>query len=390
MGRTNDWSKLVVGLAILLFVVGYLVRPDSVTNGRVGYLIMFDIQGCHSFDTWLTLDFPSKVYAALAYALPLDLTTLGAWDILIAFVGGAILLVLLSFFTSKENYTLIEAGLVLAAVALCGVYIFMLNKDFLQFLVFLGAFFIIASRLSVRGKLISCAVLFALEFFWWRQYYLIVAVFLVGLYFALGHACSKARNTRARVTMFVVVAILGMLAFSTVLYLASPENYAAIVGKHGVDREEYTVMMAASGIASLIDVTSSSPPYLFVANWVVNTTRLLFPVELFLKGPYYAVFAVYQLGISFFAVRALLHVKRCDRESHLVLALYFAFVLASATFEPDFGSWVRHETACLPVMLLVVSIGRRGTLSGLTGQEKKEGKRSPYGSSVGFSNRSSS
>lgn len=384
--RTSDWSKLVVGLAILLFVAGYLVRPDSITNGRIGYLIMLDIQGCHSFDTWITLDFPSKIYTAIAYAFPLDLTTIGMWDILIAGIGGAALLLLLSFFASRDNYTVIEAGLILAAVALCGMYIFMLNKDFLQFLFFLGAFFIITSRLSVREKLVSCTVLFALEFSLWRQYYLIVAVFLVGLYFALRFACSRARTTRDKITIFVAVAILGMLIFSTILYFASPENYAAIAGKHGVDREEYTTSMAASGIASLIDVTPSSPPYLFVANWVVNTARLLFPVELFLKGSYYAVFVVYQLGISFFAVRALIRVKHCDRESLLVLALYFAFVLASATFEPDFGSWVRHETACLPVILLVVSVSRRGSLAGLMNQGKKKGEQA-HGSSADFGNR---
>lgn len=369
--ETREWSKLILGLAILVFAVGYIVRPESLTNGRVGYLIIFDIQACNSFESWLTLDFPSRVYAAIAYVLPFDPTSLNAWDALIALAGGMILLSMLSFFTGKEDYTIVQAGLVLAAVALCGVYIFMLNKDFLQFLVFLTAFGFIVSRMSFRGKMASCTALFVLEFLLWRQYYIIVAVFLVGLYFALKFTCSKTRSARARVTVFLALTIVGMLLFSFVLFVASPENYAAVAGKHGVDREEYTVMAAASGIASLIDVTSSSPPYLFVANWVVNTLRLLFPVELFFKGPYYAVFAVYQLCISFFAFRALVCTREANREALLVLALYFAFVLASATFEPDFGSWVRHETACLPVILLVVSVSRNGSLAGL----EKRGKR---------------
>lgn len=369
--ETREWSKLILGLAILVFAIGYVVRPESITNGRVGYLIIFDIQTCNSFESWLALDFPSRVYATIAYVLPFDPTSLNAWDALIALVGGMILLSMLSFFTGKEDYTIVQAGLVLAAVALCGVYIFMLNKDFLQFLVFLTAFGFIISRMSFRGKMASCTTLFVLEFLLWRQYYIIVAVFLAGLYFALKYACLKTISVRSRIVTFLALAIAGMFMFSMVLFVASPDNYAAVVGKHGVDREEYTVMAAASGIASLINVTPSSPPYLFVANWVVNTVRLLFPMELFLKGPYYAVFAVYQLCISFFAFRALSRAKETNREAMLAVALYFAFVLASSTFEPDFGSWVRHETACLPVILLVVSVSRNGSLAGLA----KRGKR---------------
>ena len=36
------------------------------------------------------------------------------------------------------------------------------------------------------------------------------------------------------------------------------------------------------------------------------------------------------------------------------LYLYLAFLLCSAAFEPDFGSWIRHQGVALPIILLIL------------------------------------
>lgn len=37
----------------------------------------------------------------------------------------------------------------------------------------------------------------------------------------------------------------------------------------------------------------------------------------------------------------------------IAVAIYLAFLLGSATFEPDFGSWVRHEAVLFPIYLIM-------------------------------------
>ena len=34
--------------------------------------------------------------------------------------------------------------------------------------------------------------------------------------------------------------------------------------------------------------------------------------------------------------------------------IYYAFLLGSATFEPDFGSWIRHEAVLFPILLILM------------------------------------
>ena len=48
--------------------------------------------------------------------------------------------------------------------------------------------------------------------------------------------------------------------------------------------------------------------------------------------------------------------RKRDRQDCSMAALYLslAFLLCSAAFEPDFGSWIRHEGITLPVLLLIL------------------------------------
>ncbi len=43
-----------------------------------------------------------------------------------------------------------------------------------------------------------------------------------------------------------------------------------------------------------------------------------------------------------------------DEKQFLATAIFLGYVLASVLFEPDFGSWVRHEAATFPVLHLLV------------------------------------
>lgn len=43
-----------------------------------------------------------------------------------------------------------------------------------------------------------------------------------------------------------------------------------------------------------------------------------------------------------------------DEVQFLAISVFLGYVLASVLFEPDFGSWVRHEAATFPVLHLLV------------------------------------
>lgn len=346
-------GRFAVAFFALAFGSGFFLRPDTVTSDRSGYWIAMDAGSCKTIQDCLDLGFPSGFYGFINLILPFPSFSVVQWDMLLAVVGAVVLLVFALWISRNPQLTIGNALFFLAASALCAMYIFMLSKDCIQAFIFCTCFLIALKLRNTFLSLCLLVVVFAIEGFAWRPYYYIVACFIPCIFFGSKWLLKEKVSLR-RGAVFLGVFLLSLLVFSLILRFLSPGNYAEIVDQHGVEREEFTATTAASGIKSIIPVTSYSPVPLFVFNWAVNTVRLLFPIELFSMGAYYVPFALYQLYISISTLKTLSKGMLSDRFI-LCISVYLAFVLASGAFEPDFGSWVRHETACLPFILVAVT-----------------------------------
>ena len=350
-----DWSKAAPAVFIVCFLLGYIFRPSTVTSDRSGAFIALGISACNTISDCIHTGLPVGVFGLVKVLVPFAPSSLGGWDISLAVVGG-IVMIYLSLWVSRargvDPVRILTFG---AMSALASMYIFMLSKDVVQVFFFLAAFGVIYAFRNAWVSVVAVACLFAAEGAYWRPYYFIVAFALPCVFYLLGRMRGADWTPRQTAKFIAIVAAM-MLVFAFVLKFVSPTDYAKIVDQHGAGRESFTATNAASGIKSLIDVNSSSPVPLFVLNWVVNTFRLLFPVELLLKSPYYWVFCLYQIAITVYAFRAI-RTGTGDRRLTACAALWLAFVIASGVFEPDFGSWVRHETASLPILVSLV-LGR--------------------------------
>lgn len=82
------------------------------------------------------------------------------------------------------------------------------------------------------------------------------------------------------------------------------------------------------------------------------------PLPLFLRlSPYYLVVAVFLLVLWFMFARAV-HLSsdesRTDPRWARLVALVLSLTVVQSVFEPDYGSYVRHLTPMLPLMLAVI------------------------------------
>ena len=57
-------------------------------------------------------------------------------------------------------------------------------------------------------------------------------------------------------------------------------------------------------------------------------------------------------------IKVTLNYKKISDIRRISLYIYFAFLLGSATFEPDFGSWIRHEAVLFPILLILMDINK--------------------------------
>lgn len=361
----REARMLPVVLSLLAYLVGLFAKPTTLTSNRVGYSILAEASRCHTLEDCADLGLPGGLFGFISIVFPFAPATVLEWDALFALIGSMVIMLLALWVSRCPWLARWHALLFAAAVGLSSIYVFILSKDVVQVFVFLIIFALMRGARSGEAAILCAVLLFFLEGIFWRRYYLIVAVFVPIAYIVLSKVAAGS-VTKREALITVIAFVTAALAFACVIKVISPDNYVEIVKQHGTEREDYTATVAASGIKSVIAVDASSPVYLFVANWAINTVRLLVPIELFAKGPYYWMFVIYQLAIT---VGVLTTIARTnDARVRTCLAVYLAFVIASGTFEPDFGSWVRHETACLPFLLVGITgyLGRErdGTIMG--------------------------
>jgi hypothetical protein len=99
-------------------------------------------------------------------------------------------------------------------------------------------------------------------------------------------------------------------------------------------------------------------------NAVLTQISLVIPWPLLMKGSQYAIYAVgiFALWMTLLitTVRGWKRLSQMDRHGvHIGLSVLWAVLTVQAIFEPDYGSYLRHLTPMLPLILAVTLIASR-------------------------------
>ena len=125
-------------------------------------------------------------------------------------------------------------------------------------------------------------------------------------------------------------------------------KYLFYLYKIGVD----AVIVQDLGIIELIKnlIPGDKNFFIYSLNYIINTARILFPFELLFKGPLYIAFVLYQITCVAIVVRGL---KKVNGNNILIVSLLVGYFMLLGTYEPDFGSVIRHESVLLPFFIAV-------------------------------------
>ena len=275
-------------------------------------------------------------------------TKLEDWAIFLATIFGILLVLMLS---RPRELDIIQTMFVVASVGLLNIYIFNISKDIIQYCIFMLIYLVLLMDfLNPIIKIILTFFIFYWESTFFRSYYLIIGVLAVVLYFVFSIRAKKDK----KVTVGTVLSIIA-IAFATLyifLFVASfimPSEYNEVI----YVRQSNLNDIAVSQIENVfpIDGTLNN----FMLNYIINAVRMMIPVELIRNGVFYLPFVVYQIFILFYLVKTIKGLKREMSETVIIaLSVFTAYLLGSFIFEPDFGSFVRHEAATFPVLHLMV------------------------------------
>ena len=263
--------------------------------------------------------------------------TILEWNIFLAIIGNII--VLLIILLKKEKYSFIEYIFILISLFLLDLYVFTLSKEFIQFLIFLIMYLIIINlKIPLNIKVIIVTIILFLEAVYFRVYYGLIGMLFIFIY-AFDYLFFKDKKKSYLIFIVLITLILGVYFIKLISY----DNLKAIINARqliNIDRQN-----SKDAITIINDLFFHKNLYFsFVINYFLNFLRMNIPLELIFKGIKYIPYIILQIFITFNIFK---FSKKIDKNNILVYLLIICFLVVSVLFEPDFGSFLRHQSAFL-------------------------------------------
>lgn len=343
-------KKTVLGL-IVIFIIAIITKIFQYTMLPIKYF----------YDSSLILELMNgnyiadKAYNSTAYFFDsinfFGFNSLFQWSIFLGIVFN--ILIVLILLLRYKSYELGEYIFIYGTAVLLNIYVFNLSKDMIQFLSFAIIYIILCNRnIKDNYKIAIITLILILISIFFRIYYAIMAMVLLDIYFIYYFKIFNKTSIKGK-KMKVKIIINSLIVFFIEIFLISiitKSNYNSIVfarSSVNIYRETST-----DAVTIINDIFKSNGNYIiFILNYIVNFFRMAFPIELIAKGIKYIPFIVYQIYISYKLIDSF---KNNNGKYILFSFVYLAYFMMSVIFEPDFGSFIRHETAISFIILEII------------------------------------
>ncbi len=275
------------------------------------------------------------------------LDTITQFEIYISVIWNIILAIIIC--KSKKMLNTMQMLFLIASIAVLNIWDFCLAKEPVQLLFFLAIYYVlINNKLNIKSKYIGAILIMLLSVLYYRVYYILIIAFII----LVSLICNKWLLKLKKVNKKTVIMLLGVLVVAYFIMLNAIK---------AIDAESYNELIRVrtrTGIANtqMVNIFKSTNLVLFCLDYLIMILRMLFPIELVPMSVKYWPYVFYQILISYFVIKNIIDIKTNTKSHNLALYIYIAFLLGSAAFEPDFGSWVRHEAATFPILMIVSDI----------------------------------
>ena len=238
----------------------------------------------------------------------------------------------------------------LMIVGLLNIYVFSITKETIQICFFFLLYLIIQLPLkNTLLKVIGCVLVFYWESTFYRSYYIIMAAMTIFMYLIFVWLKQREKIRRKHIVIIVVMCFVAVFTFFYASQFVAHKDYVNALNAR--DGTTETNEGASTSIENPIKVNGNLG--IFMYDYVINAVRMMVPIELAFKGIFYLPFVVFQFFILYYYFKAIKNIKSLDDNMIVVVACYSAYFFGSVVFEPDFGSWVRHEAATFPILQLL-------------------------------------
>lgn len=332
----------------------YIVLCESIILKTVMYKILPDkyfYDGLHIIELIQSDIIVDKSYTFAAnffkYINFWGLTTLQGWSY---FLTPIFMLLVLIIISKNKKYSLSNIVFIIASIGFLNIYVFGISKDIIQFLFFLIIYIILKSKLNNVKKIFLICIVLLFEAFNFRIYYAIMSMLIVTIYIIYNLFINKKKIKKIEIVKIFILSTLAFFVEVFIVSILSPSNYNSIIyARSSVNLSRESTVDAVTMINDLLGLNANF--ITFMGNYVINLVRILIPIELFFKGIKYIPFIVYQLYITY---NLFISLKKINSINILWIITALSYLMIATIFEPDFGSFIRHESAMFLIIQYII------------------------------------
>lgn len=287
-------------------------------------------------------EFTASIFTPLVKLLHINNAKTGS--IILGVILNPILL-LVMYKKLPWNINFIDCILIslLLLLLLLNVYVFNISKDLVQFVIDLIALFFIKKIKNQRIQTLFVSLTFILFSFIFRSYLAIIGILY--LYIKIFNNKHIDKKVFLLITACLFITITAYLFYCNNSLFNSIFNSRDNTNKYRLDSEN-----AQTIINNLINKKGC---IFEILNYVINLIRLIFPVELILRGNVlYLLFLIFNI-LTFITIYLQRDKIKKDNILNSIFTLFISFIFVFALFEPDFGSFLRHFIPIAFIMIIM-------------------------------------
>lgn len=345
------WLCIILIISLISLAIRYTIFTEKFF---VDSLMMLSMERNLNITGRLPLEDGSYQSAAIFfyYINFFDLDSFMQWSVYIS-----IIFFFINFYLVKDiklielkKFLLLITGLLLWYLFSAGI-----TKEVIQSLFFITVYMLICSD-KIKYKWIKFLIGIIIIYFssiLFRKYFILMAIFAIYIYII--STVLKKKNLSPKY-YYIWMNIFSMILVTFFLFIISvilPEEYSFIM----VLRTDYyyTQLMEAGTDSLITALVPGESLFIYMVNYIITYFRLLIPIELLFNIKIqYIPFVVYQLSFTYYYIKNISMMNIIDDKKFIALVFFTSYILISAIMEPDFGSWVRHQTAMYSLFLLIL------------------------------------
>ena len=362
--KTNTNEKtfnidIIFGIFLILIAVGKIIRytimKTVLVDSGIGHYfidsILYGTGGISLFDSdSMTGDAAGNAVVIFRLINFLKINTYEGWEIYISIIWNLILFGILLGIRKKLDWK--QFVFIALSIIVLNIFDFTLAKEPIQMLYFIAIYYVLClNKKNTKFKYIATLGIIVLSAITFRVYYFLIIMFMILVQILFNAFILKKEQVKIKDIIIMLLIIVGFyFIFLNIIKVVMPTEYNELI------RVRTRSSTAASDMRNIFKSTNL---IVFSFDYLIMLIRMLFPVELLILGVKYIPYVIYQIIITYFIVKAIKNIRNNEETKKIALYLYIGFLFASATFEPDFGSWVRHEAVLFPIMLVIADIKKK-------------------------------